>query len=233
MAQKARSLIKNISNLSDGFVSSDKFIPLSILLILGVFVLEIGCNNLQKNSTQNKETVLEKVDISQIPHDTISIKEGALKLVNGIYYLDNKSFSGFIVEKYETGAVNSIGSYYLGKQHGTTKTFYSDGKSKDERNYKDNIGYGRHFGYWENGKMKFDFMYINDRREGLQQQWYVSGTPYCVLNFKNDREDGMQKAWRENGKPYINYEVKDGIRYGLQKAALCYTLKKGEIKLKN
>ena len=78
--------------------------------------------------------------------------------------------------------------------------------------------------------MKFDFVYINDKREGLQQQWYMSGKPYCALNYKDDRESGMQHAWRENGKPYINYEVRDGIRYGLQKSALCNTLKKGEIK---
>jgi antitoxin component YwqK of YwqJK toxin-antitoxin module len=94
-----------------------------------------------------------------------------------------------------------------------------------ERNYKDGIGYGRHFGYWQNGNKKFDFIYINDKREGIQKQWYESGSQYYELSFTNDQENGMQKAWRENGKPFINYEVKDGVRYGLQKSALCYTLK--------
>jgi antitoxin component YwqK of YwqJK toxin-antitoxin module len=78
--------------------------------------------------------------------------------------------------------------------------------------------------------MKFDFSYFNDKREGMQKQWYESGSEYCALNFSNDRENGMQKAWRENGNPYINYEVKDGVRYGLQKSALCYTLKDQKLK---
>lgn len=80
--------------------------------------------------------------------------------------------------------------------------------------------------------MKFDFSYFNDKREGLQKQWYESGSPYCFLMYKNDNEDGMQKAWRENGKPYIYYEVKDGRRYGLQKSNLCYTLKDQKLKSK-
>ena len=85
-------------------------------------------------------------------------------------------------------------------------------------------------GYWGNENKKFDFQYLNDKREGIQKQWYESGKPYFELNFSDDRENGMQKAWRENGKIYINYEVKDGVRYGLQKAVLCYTLKNGELK---
>ena len=78
---------------------------------------------------------------------------------------------------------------------------------------------------------KFDFIYINDKREGIQKQWYESGSQYYELSFTNDQENGMQKAWRENGKPFINYEVKDGVRYGLQKSALCYTLKNEKIKI--
>ena len=174
--------------------------------------------------------IFEKVDTSQIQNITISQKDSLLKLNNGIYYFNNKPFSGYIKSKYNSNTLKSIASYLHGKQYGVTKTFFSNGKLESERNYKDGIGYGRHFGYWKNGKMKFDFIYFNDKREGVQKQWYESGSQYYELSFINDRENGIQKAWRENGKPYINYEVKDGIRYGLQKSALCYTLKNEKLK---
>lgn len=172
----------------------------------------------------------EKVDVSQIPTITIFENDTALKLQNGVYYFGNKPFSGFIKSKYNSDTLKSIASYFQGKQHGSTKTFFPNGTLETERNYKNGIGYGRHFGYWKNGNMKFDFVYFNDKREGTQKQWYESGKPYCTLSFTDDRENGMQKAWRENGKPYINYEVKDGVRYGLQKSALCYTLKNEKLK---
>jgi len=172
----------------------------------------------------------QKVDLSLIPNDTIVLNNAKLKLKNGVYYQGSKPYSGYIKELYETKTLKSIGSYFQGKQHGLTKTFFPNAKLETERNYKDGIGYGRHFGYWQNGNKKFDFIYINDKREGIQKQWYESGSQYYELSFTNDQENGMQKAWRENGKPFINYEVKDGVRYGLQKSALCYTLKNEKMK---
>jgi len=172
----------------------------------------------------------QKVDLSLIPNDTIVLNNAKLKLQNGVYYQGSKPYSGFIKEEYANGTLKSIGSYFQGKQHGLTKTFFPNAKLETERNYKDGIGYGRHFGYWQNGNKKFDFIYINDKREGIQKQWYESGSQYYALSFTNDQENGKQKAWRENGKPFINYEVKDGVRYGLQKSALCYTLKNQKMK---
>jgi hypothetical protein len=206
--------------------SLSKVISYSCLLSI-LFCLSCTVN--KKEETVS--AVFEEVDISKIPMDTVSSIDPILRLDNGIYFYNNKPFSGFIKEVYENGVLKSIGSYYHGMQHGLTKTFYPNGKERDTRSYKENIGYGRHFGYWENGSMKFDFTYYFDKREGIQKQWYQSGSPYAFLNFKDDREHGMQYAWRENGKAYINYEVKEGFRYGLQKSALCYTLKDEEVKL--
>ncbi len=195
-----------------------------------IVLLTTGC--FSKTKEQPESLVVEKVDISQIPLDTVSIKNPALKLDNGIFYLDTKPYAGYITERYENGNVKSITSLYKGMQQGITKSFYPDGTPGDERMYRQNLSYGRHFGYWQNGNMKFDFTYYNDKREGLQKQWYESGQRYAFLTFKNDKEDGMQQAWRENGKPYINYQAKDGFRYGLQKSGLCYTLIDEKLKTK-
>jgi antitoxin component YwqK of YwqJK toxin-antitoxin module len=195
--------------------------------LLIICFLTLGCSDAKVEKAGN---VFEKVVVSQIPNTTIFENDTLLKLQNGVYYFNNKPFSGYIQSNYPSDTLKSIASYFEGKQHGATKTFFPNGKLETLRNYKNGIGYGQHFGYWANGNLKFDFMYFNDKREGLQKQWYESGKPYCFLSFKNDAEDGMQHAWRENGKPYINYEMKDGKRYGLQKSAPCYTLKKGQFK---
>ena len=207
MAQKELSLIK------------------SVILILYFF--SMGCI---ASIEKKKGVVFENVAISQIPNDTIFQDQSRLALRNGIYYLDNNVYSGFIKNEYKSNALKSIASYFNGRQHGSTKTFFSNGLMESNRNYRNGLSYGQHIGYWENGNKKFDFIYFNDKREGIQKQWYESGSKYYELSYANDKENGMQKAWRENGKPYINYEVKDGVRYGLQKAALCYTLKNGQTK---
>lgn len=214
MEQKERLLSKIITG---------SFLFSSLLLCL-------SCAVDKEDKSKERLPVFEKVSTEQIPLYTISSVDSNLTLVNGIYFLREVPFSGFIKEVYETGGVKSMASYFLGMQEGLTKTFYASGKARDIRSYKENVAYGRHVGYWENGNIKFDFYYYFDKREGLQKQWYESGSPYAFLTFKDDREEGMQQAWRENGKPYINYVVKDGFRYGLQKSSLCYSLNDEKIK---
>ncbi len=196
-----------------------------------IYILICMCTlSCSKSNKDNAVNVFEKVDVSQIPNTTILENDKLLKINNGVCYFSNKPFSGFIISSYKTDTLKTIASFFKGKQHGVTKTFFPNGKLETERNYKNGIGYGRHIGYWANGLLKFDFTYFNDKREGFQKQWYQSGSPYYELNYTDDKENGMQKAWRENGKPYINYEARNGERYGLQKSALCYTLKDGQLK---
>jgi antitoxin component YwqK of YwqJK toxin-antitoxin module len=195
------------------------------ILFFFIATFLVGCANQKKENNQ-----FTKADVSEIPDIAIFVNNDKLKWENGICFFDGIPFSGFIKEKYESDTLKSIGSYYNGKRHGMTKTFYPDGKCRDERSYKDNLSYGRHRGFWENGNPKFDFTYYNDKLEGIQKQWYENGKLYTMQTYTNDSESGMQKAWRRNGKLFANYEVKDGICYGLQKTNLCYTLRNEKIK---
>jgi hypothetical protein len=54
----------------------------------------------------------QKVDLSQIPNDTIVLNNAKLKLQNGVYYQGSKPYSGYIKELYETKTLKSIGSYF-------------------------------------------------------------------------------------------------------------------------
>ncbi len=77
MAQKEHLLFKSI-----------------VFCCLIISMLSMGC--FSKSEEQSTKLVVEKVDISNIPFDTASITQPALKLENGIYYLNAKPFSGFI-----------------------------------------------------------------------------------------------------------------------------------------
>ena len=170
------------------------------------------------------------VNNSLIPNDTILSTNEKLKVENGIYYFDNKLWSGYIKMLYPNGSIQTVGGILNGMLYGRSISYYPGGQLRDIRMYKENKSTGRQIGFWENGNQKFEFYYLCDKREGSNKQWYNGGQPYAFLNFKDDRENGIQQAWRENGKVYINYEAKDGFRYGLQKSALCYTLEKEKFK---
>ncbi|MBK7291400.1 MAG: hypothetical protein IPI78_14830 [Chitinophagaceae bacterium] len=176
-----------------------------------------------KNIEQKEEVVSASSLLTLLRfHDTISSTDKNLQLNNGLYYLNNLAYSGYIKVLYPDGSVNSIGGILNGMIHGRSVSYYPNGNSKDIRMYRENKSVGKQIGFWQNGNQKFEFYYLDDKREGSNKQWYESGAPYAFMNFKDDGS-GMQQAWR-NGKPYIN--SKDGFRYGLQKSNLCYTLEK-------
>ena len=101
------------------------------LLTKLVFVCFIifGCSN-----HKDKKIVanFEKVDLSKIPNRIIFKDDSELKLLNGVYHLNDKLHSGFIKEMYATDSIKSIGSYLFGKQHGVTKTFFTDGSLESD-----------------------------------------------------------------------------------------------------
>ena len=127
----------------------------------------LGC---LKHKEKKVSSIIEEVDVSNIPKITVFDNHSKLRLENGVYYFSNKPFSGYIKSLFDSDTIKSLASYYKGKQQGISKTFFPNGKIETVRNYHNGIAYGRHFGYWQNGRMKFDFVYLNDKREGLQKQ---------------------------------------------------------------
>ncbi len=124
-----------------------KALSLNKIIYTAITFLLFGCST---PIVEQPNNIFEKVDVSKIPKDTILSNSQSLKLQNGVYYRDNKPFSGYIKSIYQSTLLQSLGSYLQGKQHGITKTFFPNGELETERNYKNGIAYGRHFGFWEN-----------------------------------------------------------------------------------
>jgi hypothetical protein len=102
-----------------------------------LFSLIVFCSINCKNNKEDAATVSSLlVDTTMIPKDTILINQPTLQLNNGVYFLDEKPFSGYIKENYDPKRLKSIGSYWQGKQEGSTLTFYENGKNRDNRSYK-------------------------------------------------------------------------------------------------
>ena len=96
-------------------------------------------------------------------------------------------------------------------------------KPYEVRQYRNGYSLGKQVGFWENtGNLKFEYNYFNQKKEGIQKNWYPDGSPAYVYNYKDDRLAGLQQAWRENGSLYRNFTVKDGVNYGLQRSKTCF-----------
>jgi hypothetical protein len=202
---------------------SNKCVKAHYLLVLFFLVLT-GCN-MGKKDGFNTEAFNFPINTTWITNDTIDFSNPKVSFINGIYYLNNKAYSGIVFKELKGFKVKTYSSVLNGKLHGKYQSFYENGKPYEIRNYKNNVSFGMQLGYWKStGVLKFKYNYINDKKEGLQKSWYDNGELAYVYNFKNDKQDGLQQAWRKNRSLYRNYVVKNGGRYGLQKAKSCFEL---------
>ena len=186
------------------------------------FLLMNGCAKPQPGN----DVLDYSVDTSEIPADTIAYTNPKLTYVNGKYLLDNEPYAGIVYRVLKGFDVATYSSILNGQLHGTYRSFYASGKPYEVRKYRHGVSVGKHVGYWENtGKLKFEYHYHDQKKEGTQKSWYADGSLAYTYNYQDDRLDGSQQAWRENGSLYRNFVVKEGIRYGLQKSKTCYELR--------
>jgi antitoxin component YwqK of YwqJK toxin-antitoxin module len=196
-----------------------------IVMGLCMVLFQVSC----KESGAENKIIVEKFDYSintnNIPKDTVNFTDDKVTYINGLYFLDNKKYSGIVFKELKGYNVKTYGSVLKGKLHGTYRSFYKNGSPYEIRQYKNNYAVGKQYGYWEEtGNLKFEYNYYNQKKEGIQKSWYKTGEPFYVYNYKNDRQEGMQQAWRINGSLYRNFEARNGSRYGLQKSISCTEL---------
>ena len=200
--------------------------------IVGLIYLLLmnGCTTPHPSEPKSTEKVLDySIDISKIPIDTIAITDANVTYVNGRYLLNKKPYSGIVYKVLKGFNVATYNSVLNGKLHGTYRSFYASGKPYEIRQYRNGLSVGKHIGYWEStGKLKFEYHYHNQKKEGAQKNWYSDGSPAYAYHYKDDRLDGLQQAWRENRSLYRNFTVKDGINYGLQRSKTCFEVSDGK-----
>jgi antitoxin component YwqK of YwqJK toxin-antitoxin module len=139
----------------------------------------------------------------------------------GTLYKNNKRFSGHVFELFANGDTASTSSYLDGKQHGVTKRWYENRRPAEIRYYDHGGKEGRHIGWWENGRRKFEYNFLEDEHHGELKEWFSTGVVSRIFHHNKGHEEGSQKMWWDNGDIRANYFVKAGERFGLIGQKMC------------
>lgn len=75
-----------------------------------------------------------------------------------------------------------------GKEDGTIKFFYPNGKIKIEYNYKDGEKDGLRTEYFQNGQKKLETFFTNGKRNGLRTEYDSTGKIILQENYQNGRK---------------------------------------------
>ena len=137
-----------------------------------------------------------------------------IKNENGTLFTNSKPFTGRLYALSNGGDTIYTRDYLNGLEDGMHKLWYSNRTICEVRYYSSGKKTGRHTGYWENGRKKFQYTFQNDLYEGTQYEWYINGKLFSKKNYTNGHEMGLQQTWNPNGKTRSNYEARNGRNYG-------------------
>lgn len=173
-------------------------------IFLSIFLLMVACQK-SKPSASFKEYTSIKLSSSE-----------DFTLVNGIKFLNGRPFSGEIFTLFPGTKDTSVIKYFLeGKEHGTWKKFYPNGRITEQRLFENGLKVGKYVAWWSNGKKQLEYQFKDGEYEGTCREWNEKGLLLKQMNYVKGHEVGAQKWWYENGKIRANYVIINGRRFGL------------------
>ena len=104
------------------------------------------------------------------------------------------------------------------KIQGLSKGWYEDGTLKSEGNYKDDKREGMWKEWYKDGLLKSEYNYKDNKMEGVCRKFHKrSETLYIECNYRDNKKDGAYKQWHINGTLMIEGNYKDDKKDGVYK----------------
>lgn len=200
---------------------------LRIFLILNLTLISCSQN---KKSLQEENTSLPL----RVPETIVQKSALEYNYQTSTWTLDDLPYSGYALTYYSDNTLKEKFEVLEGKKQNKFVQWFPDGHLKTVSNYHSGKLHGEKKIWTQDSThvLIAHLNYQNGKPHGEQKKWYPTGELFKKLNLNSGKEDGLQQAFRRNGDLYANYEARDGRIFGLKKSALCYSLIKEEVQVK-
>ncbi len=148
-----------------------------------------------------------------------------LKNVNGCWWWKQKKFNGYVLEKNNTIVLAKL-PVINGKENGVAYGWYMNGKKRYQRGYRNGNREGAHMEWYENEKIASLYFFHDDKFEGEQRTYYQSGHLWQSLNYIDGYEEGKQISKNDDGRVVNNFTIKNGKLYGVVGRFDCMSVSK-------
>lgn len=183
-----------------------KYVMIRTLTYLVVFILGVQFSYAQKYEMYKGDTINYE-DASGLKRGywmvTNKIKKlpdyGEDQLVEEGNYINNRK-EGIWKSYYPNGKKKNEITYVNGRANGLSKFYYKSGLLSEEGNWVNGKWDGSYKFYYENGQMSYDWKYNNGKREGEQKYFHDNGNKMYEGNWKDGQENGELKEYNKDGQ---------------------------------
>lgn len=153
-------------------------------------------------------------NVKNPPNVLVEVPSNGINNDNGTWFYNKEKFNGYLIEKRNNKMISKL-PIMNGKENGIGYGWFENGKRRYQRQFLNGNRAGNHFGWFDNGNIAFINTFHNDKFEGAQKTFYKNGKMSQLLNFHNGYEVGKQKFWNQKGRLINNFTVKNGKLYGV------------------
>ncbi len=114
-------------------------------------------------------------------------------------YVNNRK-EGIWKSYYNNGKKKNEITYANGRANGFSKFYYKTGLISEEGNWVNGKWDGSYKFYYENGQISYDWKYVNGKREGEQKYFHDNGNKMYEGNWKDGQENGELKEYNKDGQ---------------------------------
>lgn len=145
------------------------------------------------------------------------INKDELKEVEGLLYFNDRPFTGRYIES----GLDCGGSEFVnckeGLRDGPFKVVYKNGKTEIEGNFSKGKKHGLARGYDENGIIKYELFFKNDKIDNYLKKFNASGKLISEIQYKNGVEHGEVKSYNDSGVLVFKGRHNNGFLEGICK----------------
>ncbi|MBT6816085.1 MAG: hypothetical protein HOA49_06750 [Flavobacteriales bacterium] len=114
-----------------------------------------------------------------------------------------------IMNKIKTKTFKELSKVLL-NENAIKRDYYENGQLKKEGEWVNDKGVGVHKGWYKNGQLEYECGWQDGVPHGTNNQWYDNGQLKYKCNYIVGNLDGLNSFWNEDGDLLIETEWKDG-----------------------
>ena len=127
--------------------------------------------------------------------------------------------------KYIVNSIAVVNDYDLNLNRVSTTGIHFFLNEKQAYHYNKLTTDNKHCGWYEGGRVWYEYNMVNGLRHGGQKEWYMNGMLMHEEQFKNGIQEGLQKYYYPNNKIKFEYNMVNGTRDGLHR----YWMENGDL----
>lgn len=123
------------------------------------------------------------------------LREGALGRPN-----EDHPFTGFVVERYASGALQSRSSVSNGLLHGVSEGWYTNGVLQVREFFVQGVSHGVRTKWGPSGEPLSESPIIQGKLHGTFKRWHTNGAVSEVIEMRDNQPDGIARSFDLTGQ---------------------------------